>query len=94
MFLTFIGLNNANGTFKRERSIVDEVNVNNEVIGLTIDSMFTARQLACEEINKKFSSYLDEEITVTLNEEVQKIKEFNEPFNLINKTDEGGESDE
>jgi len=93
MFLTFIGLNNANGTFKRERSIVDEVNVNNEVIGLTIDSMFTARQLACEEINEKFSSYLDEEITVTLNEEVQKIKEFNEPFNIVNK-DEGGESDE
>jgi len=55
--------------------------------------MFTARQLACEEINEKFSSYLDEEITVTLNEEVQKIKEFNEPFNIVNK-DEGGESDE
>ena len=91
MFLTFIGLNNANGTFKRERSIVDEVNVNNEVIGLTIDSMFTARKKACEEINEKFADYLDKKIEVTLNEEVQKIKDFNESFNLITK--EGDDSE-
>lgn len=93
MFLTFIGLNNANGTFKRERSLMDEVNVNNEVIGLTIDSMLSAREKAVDEINEKFAEYLEKPIEVVLNEEVQKVKESN-PFTLSEDKQEEGEQDE
>ena len=95
MFLTFIGLNNANGTFKRERSLMDEVTANNEVIGLTIESMLSARQKACDEINEKFSTELNgNKVECVLSDEVQKVKDF-EPFKFTEiDSDEGGEEDE
>ena len=93
MFLTFIGLNNANGTFKRERSLMDEVTANNEVIGLTVESMLLARQKACDEINEKFSEELKgKKVECVLSDEVQKIKDM-DVFTLT-ETEEGGEPDE
>ena len=40
---------------KKERLIVDEVNVNNEQITIQCESMLLTRQKACEEINKMFN---------------------------------------
>jgi len=94
MFLTFIGLNNANGTFKRERSLMDEVTANNEVIGLTIESMLSSREKACDEINEKFGQYLERPIEVVLSDEVQKVKDF-EPFKFVeNDNNEGGDGND
>lgn len=56
-FYTRLGLNNANTT-KRERLIVDEVNANNQVIGLNAETMLHTRQLAAAEINKKFGLHV------------------------------------
>lgn len=50
---TFLGLNNAN-TDKRERLITSEVDANNGQIMMALDVAFKNRQLACEEINKKY----------------------------------------
>lgn len=50
---TRLGLNNAN-TDKKERMIVDEVNANNEVIGMNYLTMLSTRQDAVDQINKKF----------------------------------------
>lgn len=50
--LSFFGLNNARQ--KKERLIVDEVNVNNDFIDRNIELMYKTRVKACEEINKKF----------------------------------------
>lgn len=77
MFLTFIGLNNANGTYKRERSLVDEIEANNELIGLTCESMLKARQKACDEFNEKFKEYLDKPISVRYSDQVQQMQEPN-----------------
>lgn len=52
--LTFFGINNANND-KRERLITDEVNANNEVIGVNAEAMLLTRQEACEQINKKYN---------------------------------------
>jgi hypothetical protein len=52
--LTYLGINN-NNVNKKERVVVDEVNANNDFILVNIDHMFDERQLACEEINKKFN---------------------------------------
>lgn len=94
MFLTFIGLNNANGTFKRERSLMDEVTANNEVIGLTIDSMLSSREKAVDEINQKFEKYLEKPVSVSLADDVQKMKDF-EPFTFSeNDNSKEGEEDE
>lgn len=74
MFLTFIGLNNAGGQFKKERSLYDEINANNELIGLTCDSMLRARQKACDEYNDKFKGIVPP-ISVSYSEEVIKALE-------------------
>lgn len=54
-FLTIMGLNNSNANNgKKERLLVDEVNVNNGEILMHLDVDFKNRQIACEQINKKF----------------------------------------
>lgn len=53
-FLTFIGLNNNSQTDKKERMLVDEINVNNDYINRNVDILYNARELACEKINEKF----------------------------------------
>lgn len=53
-FLTFIGLNNNSQTDKKERMLVDEVNVNNDYINRNVDILYNAREIACEKINEKF----------------------------------------
>lgn len=54
-FLTIMGLNNSNANNnKKERLIVDEVNVNNGEILMNLDIDFKNRQKACEEINKRY----------------------------------------
>lgn len=53
--LTKLGINNTNvNNMKKERLLVDEVNVNNGHILLYSDIDFKNRLKACEEINKKF----------------------------------------
>lgn len=51
--MTWLGLNNAN-TDKKERMLVDEVNVNNAHILMNLDIEFKNREKACEEINKRY----------------------------------------
>ena len=53
-FLTFIGLNNNSQTDKKERLLVDEVNVNNDYINRNVDILYNAREIACKKINEKF----------------------------------------
>ena len=53
-FLTFIGLNNNSQADKKERMLVDEVNVNNDYINRNVDILYNARELACKKINEKF----------------------------------------
>lgn len=53
-FLTFIGLNNNSQTNKKERMLVDEINVNNDYINRNVDILYNARELACKKINEKF----------------------------------------
>ena len=54
-FLTLMGLNNSNANNnKKERLLVDEVNVNNGEILMNLDVDFKNRLEACERINKRF----------------------------------------
>ena len=53
-FLTFIGLNNNSQTDKKERLLVDEVNVNNDYINRNVDILYNAREIACKKINERF----------------------------------------
>ena len=54
-FLTIMRLNNSNANNgKKERLLVDEVNVNNGEILMYLDVDYKNRVKACEEINKRF----------------------------------------
>lgn len=50
---TYLGLNNAN-TDKKERMVVDEVNVNNGQILMSLDIGYKNRLKACELINERY----------------------------------------
>lgn len=52
--LTFLGINNIM-IEKKERLVSDEVNSNNELINLNLQSYLAPRQLACEQFNEKFN---------------------------------------
>ena len=64
--LSFHGLNN--NFEKKERLLVDEVNSNNDFIDRNVELMYRQRQLACEEMNKKFSWNVR---VINLNEETK-----------------------
>ena len=64
--LSFHGLNN--NFEKKERLIVDEVNSNNDFIDRNVELMYRQRQLACEQMNKKFGWNVK---VINLNEEVK-----------------------
>lgn len=61
--LTFLGINNAN-TSKKERMIVDEVNVNNIHILMNLDIEYKCRLDACKEINEKFGTNISVELVI------------------------------
>lgn len=63
--LSWLGLNNTS-TNKKERLLVDEVNVNNNHILMNIDIEYKNRQLACDLINEKFG--LDITVIKTIDE--------------------------
>ena len=79
-FLTIMGLNNSNANNnKKERLLVDEVNVNNGEILMHLDVDYKNRLEACERINKRFGT----NITVKKN-----------IFTLTEEFNEGGEDNE
>lgn len=61
--LTFLGINNAN-TSKKERMIVDEVNVNNIHILMNLDVEYKNREEACKLINEKFGLNVEVEMVI------------------------------
>lgn len=52
--LEFLGINTNPADKKRERLIVSEVASNNEQIDMQAETMLLCREMACEEINKKY----------------------------------------
>lgn len=64
-YLSWLGLNNTQND-KKERMLVDEINVNNNYILMNLDIEYKHRQKACEEINKKFG--LDIKVIKTIDE--------------------------
>lgn len=80
--LSFHGLNN--NFEKKERLLVDEVNSNNDFIDRNVELMYRQRQLACEEMNKKFNWNVK---VINLNDEAKE----NQKLDLIKE--EGGNNE-
>ena len=90
--LTFLGINNIM-VDKKERSITDEANSNNELINLNLQSYLAPRQEACRQFNEKFGfTGTDKEISVRVRSDLHNIiknaqsivQDFKEQENIEN----------
>lgn len=71
--LTFLGINNISDE-KKERLVTDEINSNNELINLNLQSYLAPRQLACKQFNEKFNfTGTDKEISVRVRSDLKNI---------------------
>ena len=79
-FLSEIGITSAND--KRERMVVDEVNVNSQLLLFNVADMLESRQKAIEEVNALYGT----NITVDLSDEYQFIKQAGEATETVERT--------
>lgn len=70
-FLTFIGLQNLGE--KKERLISSEVDSNNEVINMNLQSLLIPRKEACKQFNEKFGLMGDKAIDVKVRSDLYNI---------------------
>lgn len=70
-FLTFLGVNNL--AEKRERLISNEVDSNNELVNLNLQSYLAPRKQACAEFNAKFGLTGDKAISVKVRSDLYNI---------------------
>lgn len=70
-FLTFLGVNNL--AEKRERLISNEVDSNNELVNLNLQSYLAPRKQACNEFNAKFGLTGDKAISVKVRSDLYNI---------------------
>lgn len=92
--LSYLGINNIN-IEKKERAVTDEINSNNELINLNLESFLAPRLKACKQINDLFGfTGTDKEISVRINSDLSNIikKELSTAKEYV--TDENKEFDE
>ena len=74
-FLTFMGINNL--AEKRERLITNEVDSNNELINLNLQSLMIPRKEACRQFNEKYGLMGEKAIDVKIRSDLYNlVKEF------------------
>ena len=74
-FLTFMGINNL--AEKRERLITNEVDSNNELINLNLQSLLIPRKEACKQFNEKYGLMGEKAINVKIRSDLYNlVKEF------------------
>jgi len=97
--LTFLGINNLSDE-KKERMIQDEINSNNELINLNLQSFYAPRKKACDEFNKKFNLTGEKAISVRLRSDLKNIIKNTESSivqnhqDYVNKENKEGEENE
>lgn len=69
--LTFLGVSNLSE--KRERLITNEVDSNNELVNLNLESYLAPRKKACEEFNEKYGLMGDRAIDVKVRSDLYNI---------------------
>lgn len=87
--LSYLGINNIN-IEKKERAVTDEINSNNELINLNLESYLAPRLKACKQINDLFGfTGTDKEISVRINSDLTNIikKELSTAKEFITEED-------
>lgn len=92
-FLTFMGLQNLNE--KKERLISNEVDSNNELVNLNLQSFLIPRKKACEEFNQKFGTNIDVKVRSDLYNIIKQYESITNDYNQAVREEDllKGESD-
>lgn len=90
--LTFFGINNL-ADEKKERMIESEINSNNEIINLNLQSFFAPRQEACNLFNEKFGLKGENAISVKLRSDLHNIIKETESVIVGKKPEEKEKSE-
>lgn len=94
--LSYLGINNIN-IEKKERAVTDEINSNNELINLNLQSYLTPRLKACKQINDLFGfTGTDKEISVRVNSDLTNIikKELSTTKEYVTAEESTGDTNE
>lgn len=70
--LTYLGINNMS-IDKKERAIIDEVNENNELINLNLQSFMIPRMEACEKMNSLFKLEGEAKVSIELRSDLANV---------------------
>lgn len=76
-----LGINSNPNEDKKERLVVDEVNINEERVGLVLEAMFKTRQDFVEKINEIFGLNIKLKMYVNYKKKENDINDFEEDFN-------------
>lgn len=91
-FLSFLGINNLSE--KKERLITNEVDSNNELINMNLQSYLIPRKKACEEFNQKFGTNIDVRVRSDLYNIIKQYESVTNDYNdAVQRDILKGESD-
>lgn len=84
--LGFLGISNLSE--KRERLIADEVDSNNELVNLNLQSFLIPRKKACEEFNKKFGTNIDVKVRSDLYNIIKQYESITNDYDIAKNDEE------
>lgn len=82
-FLSFLGINNL--AEKRERLISNEVDSNNELINMNLQSYLIPRKKACEEFNQKYGMNIDVKVRSDLYNVIKEYESITSEYNAAKR---------
>lgn len=85
-FLSFLGISNLDE--KRERLISNEVDSNNELVNMNLQSYLIPRKKACEEFNQKYGMNIDVKVRSDLYNVIKQYESITSEYNEAKSEDE------
>ena len=91
-FLSFLGISNLDE--KRERLITSEIDSNNELVNMNLQSYLIPRKKACEEFNQKYGMNIDVKVRSDLYNIIKQYESVTNEYNSAIRTEEKLEGEE
>lgn len=85
-FLSFLGISNLDE--KRERLISSEIDSNNELVNMNLQSYLIPRKKACEEFNQKYGTNIDVKVRSDLYNIIKQYESVTNEYQSAVRTDE------